>query len=284
MRRSATWWRKAIKPDFLFVGAAKCGSTWFFKALEAHPQVFVPPAKDIYYFDQHYERGIASYESFFEEAGSARAIGEVSHNYLYSREALDRINGDLPDVKLIACIRDPIERAWSAYLFMRRNGTAEKDFRETLEANKNIMERGRYAAFIARCFEQFGRDRVKVFLFDELQANPGDLTRALYAFIGVDDTFLHKDADKKVLPASKARFPFLARGVKKGARVVRKLGFPGLVGRVKGGRLSSWLYEPLENNDIRITEDDRSWLYDYFRDDVRALEETLGADLNAWLG
>ena len=284
MRRSATRWRKTIKPDFLFVGAAKCGSTWFFKALQAHPEVFVPPAKDIYYFDQHYDRGVVWYESFFEGAEFARAIGEVSHDYLYSSEAIDRINADLPNVKLIACLRDPIERAYSAYLFMRRNGTAERNFRETLEVNRKIMERGRYAGFIERCFDQFGRDRVKVFLFDDLQANPSELARALYAFIGVDETFIYKNAHKKVLPASKARFLWLASGVKRGARVVRKLGYPGLVGRLKKTTwVSNFLYEPLRNDAITISDEDRRWLYDYFRDDVRVVEESLGADLKEWL-
>lgn len=283
MRRFATRWRITIKPDFLFVGAAKCGSTWFFKALEAHPEVFVPPAKDIYYFDDHYDRGIAWYESFFAAADTALAIGEVSHNYLYSGEALDRINDDLPNVKLIACLRDPIERAISAYLFMRRNGTAGRNFRETLQANPKIMERGRYASYISRCFEQFGRDRVRVFLFDDLQANPGAMAQALYSFIGVDATFMHKDAHKKVLPASKARFQWLASGAKKAARVVRKLGFPGLVGRLKAAGMTGLLYEPLESEDFVISAEDHRWLSDYFENDVRALEAALGTDLTGWL-
>ena len=232
---------------------------------------------------RHYDRGSAWYESFFDAAGSARAIGEVSHNYLYSPEALDRIDADLPGVKLIACLRDPIERAYSAYLFMRRNGTAGKNFRATLEANSNIMERGCYASFVARCFEQFGRDRVRVFLFGELQENPGDLAQTLYAFIGVDDSFDHKDAGKKVLPASQARFQWLASVAKKSARVVRKLGYPGLVGRLKGGWLSKVLYAPIEDIEVAISDEDRSWLREYFRDDVRTLEKTLGADLSAWL-
>ncbi len=243
----------------------------------------MPPAKDIYYFDQHYNRGITWYESFFDSAGSANAIGEVSHNYLYSSEALDRIDADLPDVKLIACLRDPIERAYSAYLFMQRNGTAEKNFRETLEVNTNIMERGRYSAYINRCFERFGRDRVKIFLFDDLQSDPDALSQALYSFVGVDETFDYKDADRKVLPASRARYQWLASGAKKGARVVRKLGYPGVVGRVKKGWLSKLLYQPLENNTKTLSELDRSWLHDYFRDDVAALEETLRVDLGAWL-
>lgn len=277
------FWRMSIKPDFLFIGAAKCGSTWFFKALQAHPQVFVPQAKDIYYFDQYYDRGITWYESFFEGAEFARAVGELSHDYIYSSEAMDRIHRDLPDVKLIACLRDPIERAYSAYLFMRRNGTAGRNFRATLEANRNILQRGRYAAYIDRCFERFGRDRVRVFLFDELQANPRALARSLYAFLDLDGSFVYRDADKKVLPASTARFQWLASGAKRSARVVRKLGYPGLVGRLKNAWVTRMLYKPTDDDASQMSDEDRSWLRDYFSEDVRALEELLRVNLEGWL-
>ena len=109
------------------------------------------------------------------------------------------------------------------------------------------------------------------------------MARDLYAFIGVDGTFDYQDAHKKALPASQARFPWLASGVKKGARVVRKLGFPGVVGRVKGGPLSSWLYKPLEDNDISMSDEDRDWLYDYYKADVRAVAASLNVDLGGWL-
>ena len=84
-------------PTFLFVGADKCGSTWLFKVLQQHPQCFVPAAKDIYFFDRYYGRGLQWYASFFSSAPrSARAIGELSHDYLYSEQAAERIASTLP--------------------------------------------------------------------------------------------------------------------------------------------------------------------------------------------
>ena len=271
-----------MMPNFLFAGAAKCGSTWFFRTLKAHPEVFVPRAKDIYYFDANYHRGPGWYESFFEDAGYARAIGEVSHDYLYSKEALERIAVDLPGVRIVLCLRDPIRRAYSAYLFMCRNGTAEATFRRTLEVNRNIMERGRYAEFVARYLEKLGEDRVKVFLFDQLEADPSGLAESLYAFLGVDSSFVYEDAEKKVLPASKARFQWLASGAKKGARLARRLGYPGLVGAVKGTALVGALYKPVDSKVSGISEEDRLWLYRYFEGDIAALERLLGVSLERW--
>ena len=132
-------------PNFLFIGSAKCGSTWIYRALKAHPQVYVPPAKDIYYFDRYYTKGPAWYGSFFKKVpDTAVAVGELSHDYLYSTAAADRMLHDLPQVKLLAAVRNPIERAYSAYLFQKRNGTAGQDFDQTVRQSPNIVERGRY--------------------------------------------------------------------------------------------------------------------------------------------
>lgn len=272
-----------MKPNFLFVGAAKCGSTWFFKALQAHPQVYVPQAKDIYYFDKQYGRGSRWYESFFDGSKGALAVGEVSHDYLYSRKALERIHSDLPDVKIIACVREPIKRAFSAYLFMRRNGTAGSNFRETLEGNPVIMERGKYTNYLQHCSDVFGRENVKVFLFDELQNEPVYLARELYAFLGVDADFSYEDAKKKVLPASQARLQLLASMVKHCARVVRGLGYPGLVGSIKDSWLPRMIYRPISGQKEAISDEDKVWMVDYYKEDVHGLERWLGKSLKGWL-
>ena len=68
-------------PTFLYIGAARAGSSWMYEILREHPDVFVPLAKDIYFFDKHYDRGLQWYRSFFASAGGRRAIGELSHDY-----------------------------------------------------------------------------------------------------------------------------------------------------------------------------------------------------------
>ena len=93
-----------MKPNFLFIGPDKSGSTWLYEILRQHPECYVPPIKDIYYFDKHYERGLNWYLSFFKHAElTHKAIGELSHDYLFSKTATDRIANDFPNIKMIFC-------------------------------------------------------------------------------------------------------------------------------------------------------------------------------------
>jgi hypothetical protein len=121
-------------PNFLYLGPGKTGSTWIFKALAAHPQVYVPPAKELYFFTHHFDKGYSWYSHFFDEANEHKtAIGELTPGYLYSQKAAERIADGLPGVKLFVCLRNPIERSFSAYLFKKRNGIAEADFLSTMK-------------------------------------------------------------------------------------------------------------------------------------------------------
>ena len=76
-----------VYPDFLYIGASKAGSSWIYEILREHPEVFVPLAKDIQFFDWHYDKGIDWYLSFFRPGRGKRAIGEVSHDYFLVEEA-----------------------------------------------------------------------------------------------------------------------------------------------------------------------------------------------------
>src|SRR5262245_51708602 len=98
--------RDMHRPDFLFIGPDKCGSSWLFEVLRQHPLCFVPPAKDLYFFDRYYARGWAWYERHFAAAPTGcRARGELSHDYLFSPLAAERIAASLPEVRLLTILR-----------------------------------------------------------------------------------------------------------------------------------------------------------------------------------
>jgi len=272
-------------PTFLFVGSAKCGSTWIYKALQAHPEVYVPAAKDIYFFDAYYDKGLDWYASFFAAAdGRAKAVGELSHDYLYSREASERIARDLPGVKLFACIRNPIERALSVYHFRKRNGTAEVDFESTINKYPLVLERGKYFDHLKVYLDCFGEKRFRTFLFDDLGADARVFSRSIYDFVGVDPSFEYLDAEKKVLPASQARLAWLAVFAKRAARRLRHLGQASIVGRVKDSFVFNFLYKPIpEAEKETLSPAQRTRLIEYYASDVEKLGALLGRDLDHWL-
>ena len=277
------------RPNFVYIGAPRAGSTWMYKALRAHPQVFVPMAKYVKYFHEPEEkrRSMEWYESFFADATpEQRAIGELTPGYLYSDMALTRIAEELPGVKLVATLRNPIERDWSAYLHMKRNGQVTGTFAEEMNGEfRFIRDYGCYADYLPRLFELFPRERVKLFVFDDLSRHPERFARELYEFLGVDPDFTYEDVAKPQYAAREARSPVLAKATSNVAMLVRQAGMPNLIGWVKTlPGLQSALYKPTSKKSSEmISIDDRHRLIEKHRDGVAKLGAMLNRDLSHWL-
>jgi len=272
------------KPNFLFIGPDKSGSTWLYEILRAHPNCFVPKLKDIYFFDRHYDRGINWYLRFFADAPeTAVAIGELSHDYLFSSAAAERIARDLPGVRLITCLRNPVERTFSHYLYLVRSGLTRLPFEQALESYPELIENSRYATHLECYLLLFPKDSVKVLLFDKLKADAEDFAKDVFTFLGVPfvDTI---DYERLVLPASRPRGFHLAKLAKLGSQTARRMGFPGLVAHVKASFVSRLLYTPYSSQDKpRIGEATQERLYACFEKDIWRLQEMLDIDLRGWL-
>jgi hypothetical protein len=102
-------------PDFLIVGAQKCGTTSLYEYLAEHPQVMPALTKEVHYFDVRYPRGMSWYRAHFGLRRPGRITGEASPYYLFHPAAPQRIKSDVPRAKLIVMLRDPAERAVSHY-------------------------------------------------------------------------------------------------------------------------------------------------------------------------
>jgi hypothetical protein len=274
-------------PNFLYIGASKAGSTWIFEALKAHPEVYVPPAKDLYYFSRYYDRGSDWYEGFFRDAGAGhRAVGELSISYLIRDKALGRIGRDLPDARILISLRNPIGRAWSAYTFLRRNNTISVPFREAIDQKIPFLtETGHYARHLANVDALLRHNPVEIMLYDDLRADPYAFARAVYGFLGVDPGFDFAEAERNALPASAARNTRIAGLVKRASRAARDHGLANLVGRVKSSPLVfGALYKPVEaRKRERMSDDDWAYLVELYRADIEDVSRRLGRDLGAWL-
>lgn len=261
------------RPNFLFIGPDKTGSSWIYEYLQAHPQCFVPTAKDIYFFDREYSRGLQWYEKFFAAASPEQiAMGELSHDYILSDEVADRILRDLPTVRLLSVIRNPVERSLSHYLYLRRSGLTQTNLREALEKFPELIENSRYSVMLPRFTSRFPKEQLCFLMFDDLRHRPQVFANMLTQFLGLESI----DATDLgiVRPASRARSFYVARVMKGGAAVARRIGLQNLVGRVKHGPLGNLLYVPIDSSEReQLMGEDRAVLEEMLSDEVHWIRE-----------
>ncbi len=271
-------------PNFLYIGTSKAGSTWIFNLLKHHPDVYVAHSKGLYFFDSHYDHGVDWYLKHFEEAPSESLTKcEISHSYLYSKAAVGRIAEMNPDMKLMVCLREPVDRAFSAYLHGVRNGIypAGTTFEQALNSvDPSLIERGRYATHLAPYLAEFGRQHLHVSVFDELGSDPKGFALDILRFLEVPEMEVGENLKKKVMPAGTPRFRPLVRLAKGASAYARKIGLKKLRGRMKTSRLArNLLYKPLEKKDKpTINEETKARLQEIFRPEMQQLDELLKAD------
>lgn len=126
-------------PQFLGLGVQKGGTTTLQRLLEQHPQVWLPPEKELQFFSLHYARGAQWYASRFAEASAGQCCGDITPYYLFHPEAPRRIAELLPQARLIVLLRDPVERSLSQYFHSRRLGLEPLDLAAALAAEEERL-------------------------------------------------------------------------------------------------------------------------------------------------
>jgi hypothetical protein len=270
-----------VTPNFVYIGPDKAGSSWLHEVLIRHPQVFMPEAKDLYFFDRYYDRGLAWYLAQFAAAGPHhRVVGEVCQDYLFHPAAPARIEESLGPVRTMVTLRDPADRAFSSYLYALKHGEDRGTFLEALETWPELLEHGRYATHLQRFFERFGRDRTYVGVFDDLVADPQRFIDGLLDWLGIDPMELGPDLVEARLPAGQARSLFLARAARRAATFVREHDGANLVGRVKRSPLvQRALYRELADDKPVMGQEERTAVQQALADEVAWLDAELGLDL-----
>lgn len=208
-----------VLPDFIIVGAQKAGTTSLHHYLQQHPRILPPSSKEVHFFDTNYALGLDWYRGFFARARTKQALEarlgesvltfEASPYYMYHPLAIERMAADLPGVKAIAMLRNPIERTWSHYWHEHRKGQDELSLADAIEREPerlageaariraepdyfsyahnhfSYLDRSRYAPQVERLFQVLGRDNVCLVKSEAFFADPAAETERVFAFLGL---------------------------------------------------------------------------------------------------
>ena len=270
------------RPNFLFIGPDKSGSTWIYHALRAHSEVYLSPVKGLFFFDRFFDRGMDWYQRYFSGAcASHLVIGEISHDYLFSRQACSRILSSLPHVKLMVCLREPVDRAFSAYLYMLKQGRLNCDFETALDTTEELVDHGLYAKYLKPYMDAFGRNYIQTAVFDDLVADPQRFYDDLCRFLGLQQMELSEEAKHASLLAVRPRSVFVAGLTRRVGWRIREKGYPRVVSAVKEWSwINRLLFKPFtDQGKPKVDPSVRARLEAVFCPDIHRLDAMLNSDL-----
>jgi hypothetical protein len=272
-------------PNFAYVGTSKAGSTWLFNALARHPEVYLASSKGLYYFDQHFDLGPQWYLDHFRAADGKPAVGEISHSYLSSPEVAARIADFNPGMRLLVCLREPVDRAFSDYLDLVKNGQYDGPFSSALERFPRLLGRGRYATHLQRYLDHFPRQQLHVSLFDDLRADPQVYADDVFSFLGAGRLELPPADLKSRMPAAAPRSAAVATAAKSASNLAKRTGLRRLRSRVKRSVLvRKALYRPYTDDRPTIDPALDAELRLGFADEVLRLDAMLGRAVSTQWG
>lgn len=291
-------------PNLLILGAAKSGTSSLYGYLAQHPDVFMSAFKEPHFFvwegreydiegpgvervGRHVIKDLDSYLKLFSGAGHKRIRGEASTGYLHTPGVAERIRTYVPEAGLMAILRNPVDRAYSAFLHAQREGLEPAaDFEQALQEEPSRVRNrwigltlyatvGMYAEQLERYLDVFPCEQIRVYLFDDLAREPMRLAQDAFRYLGVSDSF-QPDVST---PANRGSAVRSVR-VRSLVRIVRKssLGrrFPSGPGRAILRTINERPMRPLSPTL-------RHKLAGVFEADVMRLSRLLDRDLTPWL-
>jgi Sulfotransferase domain len=267
-------------PNFLYIGTSKAGSTWIFKLLSWHPQIYMYPGKDIGFFTREFTRGWDWYVDNFQPESGHKVVGEVSHSYLVSEDARHRIRKFLPDAKMLVCLREPVERIFSQYLDGIKNGKITGSLDEELDHTTSLIKRSSYGTYIEKYLELFPREQIHITSFDKLVSAPNKFAEDIFEFLGVDVLEIPEKLKQKILPAGQPRVRSIAMAAKRIAKLARSLGLADLQGKAKTSpAVRNLLYRPFtDESKPTMSPEIKTRLRGLMADEIQRLDAAAGTD------
>jgi len=276
-------------PNFFIIGPPRAGTTSLWEYLKKIPGVYMSPVKEPNYFNPNADsHGFSTvpiqnkkkYLKLFEDVKDETAIGEASPTYLAEPQAPYLIHKIIPNARIIIMLRDPVERAFSEYLLMNTLGVLKCSFTELIHSQDRdktyspdpIVECGLYYGKVKRNLDVFGQDQVRCYIFEEFVKDPKKTLKQILDFLNIKNPIINFKPEihmQSVIPRNKLAQSLI------GNKIIRKVS--KLLPRTTIFNLVERLTKPL-NKPIIVLED-RKFLQEFYREDIKKLENLLGISM-----
>lgn len=286
------------KLDFIGIGAQKAGSTWLFKMLNQHPDINFGGGKQIDFFnDKHpfyykdksrnYDKGIEWYREILN-LRSDQLNGDITPEYLWDDNCAARIHEHFPNVKIIAILRDPVDRALSEYIYSNRTFHIPENFGDAIRKHQDYIEKGLYGRQLEKYFSLFPKENIKIFLYDDLCEDSAALLGNAERFLGLAE-FLPDDVFEETNNAKYPRCTLVNRLLTK----LQKIKTSRIGGRLWSNsaflKARDFTIQCIKKHNLRegtkpeIDADTLNYLRDYYTEDIELLRRFISRDLSNWL-
>lgn len=298
-------------PNFFIVGAAKSGTTSLYHYLKQHPEIYMSPIKEPKYFSSSINRfphrgpsdievdktvikSRGDYLRLFSSASVEKWLGDASADYLYFYEHVaPLIKRTSPEAKIIAILRNPIERAFSAYCHLVKEGRETLSFEEAIGVEEERKRKnyefiwfykgvGFYYSQVEAYLNAFGEKNLKIYLYDDFKQNPYKIIKDIFRFLEVDESFV-PDINIKHNVSEVAKNKSLQEFLLGYDHPLKKLFRPVLLGTI-GKENTERLVNYFKNKNLmKMKPKTRRYLAEIYREDILMLQNLVKRDLSDWL-
>jgi hypothetical protein len=290
--------------DFICIGAPKAATSTLFELIEGHPDIYIPPAKEVPYFndDELYQKGWSWYtKTFFSDAKKDQITGTMTPQYMSGfgvntpEKIAERIHSQLPNVKIIALLRHPIERSFSQHKMHKRYGFIDESFDESvarLISNKNLDDQRKhidqssmflfaseYGRIMARYYQLFQKKHILVLFTDDFEKDPEQTLHTIFEFLHVDKSYKPDNINRRSHTGSgKAKIKFLTPGFLKKHPIINSLWkrlVPINARKKIFMQVTRWNIKP-DDNKLDPNGAAYKKLQKFFKHDIKQLEASTG--------
>ena len=294
------------KPNFIIIGAMKAATTSLYTYLKQHPDIFMTKVKEPMFFNNFNQNtdfkvlgnkskkvnSLLDYFSMFSSVKNESAIGEASPAYIYNENAPHLIKEHLPDVKIIAILRQPTDRAYSNFLHTKRADRENvNSFEQAIKIEKerisdnwsplyHYIQKGFYSVQLKRYYNLFPKENIKVYLFEDVVKTPKETLKDIFKFLNVDEN-IEIDSSKKsnVSGTPKGILGFILKKMRY-YNLMPKFAISDYLPTFIVNLLFKSVYKDTEKLDSVL----RKELTDkYYREEILKLEKLIDRDLSNWL-